>query len=589
MARLVPLLQDVQHAIGWLPEKEIHRVARDLGLPVYHVFGVASFYPHFRLKPPPRTSIHVCRDMLCHLKHGGRLEDKLTAERDALGLSAEQIEIRGASCLGQCDRAPAAMIDEHPFAVGETDGLFARCRAAMRGGDQDGHAESEVKPATKADPYATPGERYGELRKLVETLGACATPEDRAAAAAKVPKVLIEAGLRGMGGAAFPVGMKWQGLMRPAAQARAERYIVCNADESEVGTFKDREILAHLPHLVLEGMAIAAVLTNARNGYFYVRHEYVDQIKNLEKAIAEANEMGALGPKLFGSDYTFHMHLFVSPGGYIQGEASALIECIEGKRGQPRNGSEDGGVRSTERGLFDSPTIVNNVESFLYVPSILHHGPAWFKGQGRGTAAGLKWIGIGGDVNYPQVLELPHGATFKEALALCGGMKNGKPLKAIMPSGPSFGFLPPEFIDAAMEFPDKNNPGMLMKAGASIGSAAVCFLNDDRDLIDLALNCTEFYRNESCGKCVPCRIGSQKMVDLIEYVLQGKARDDDIEQVERIADTLYLTSICGLGQVVPKPFESVVKYWGDDPRIVAARRREKVQLTVNQALAKAAK
>ena len=581
LSRVVPMLQDAQHAAGWLSEATLYRIAKELELPVYHVYGVASFYPHFRLQPPPKTTIHVCRDMLCHMKHGGKLADRLIAQRDKAGIPASDVEIESCSCLGQCDRAPAAMIDEKPVATGDLKDLLARVGSAMRGEAAAPLPPSPKTPATQADPYATPGERYGVLKKLVGELSKAESPEALLKAQQAVPKILIDAGLMGMGGGGFPVGRKWMGLQSPKAQAAEARFIVCNADESEVGTFKDREIMRNLPHLVLEGMAIAAVLTNARKGYFYIRHEYVDQTDAVARAIEEAKALGALGDSVFGSKWAVDIELFVSPGGYIQGEASALLECIEGKRGQPRNGTEDGGYRSTDRGLFALPTIVNNVESFLHVPAILHHGPAWFRALGRGTAPGLKWIGVGGDVTNPQVLEMHHGDTFRNALARCGGMADGKKLKAIMPSGPSFGFLPPEYIDAPMEFPDKANPGMLMKAGASIGSAAIVFLSEDRDLVDLALNCTEFYRNESCGKCVPCRSGSQKMVDIINLVMRQEARDDDIAQVKRLSDTLYLTSICGLGQVVPKPFESVVKYWGDDPRIMAARRRETVALTVN--------
>lgn len=571
-SELVPLLQHLQHEKGWISREDMIDVSRKLDVPLYHVHGVVTFYPHFRTAPPPRHVIHVCDDLNCRLKHGG----KLVRQAEDLARGREDVEVHACSCLGQCDHAPAAMIDEWPYAPETPQALLSLIRDCINEIPIPKTPTTGMKGPWKSDPYASPDHHYSALKALASGEG------ELKARSADALKKVTDSGLRGMGGAAFPVGRKWEGVMNPRAQAAPARYVVCNGDESEVGTFKDREILRNLPHLVIEGMAIAGIIANAQRGYLYVRHEYVEQIDILQREIDRAYKLGALGNNVFGSGRTFDLSLFVSPGGYIQGEGSALMEAIEGRRGQPRNGTEDFGssARSTTKGLFGMPTILNNVESFVYVPAILTNGPAWFKALGTGGNPGLKWIGIGGDVTNPQVLEVPHGMTFREALEICGGMKDGKALKAIMPSGPSFGFLPPEFIEARMEFPNKESYGMLAKAGASIGSAAVVFLNEDRDLVDAALSCTRFYRNESCGKCVPCRIGSQKMVDIIEGVLEGTAREDDIEQVERLSRTLYLTSICGLGQVVPKPFESVVKYWGDDPRIQRARQRT-VPLTVN--------
>ncbi len=578
MALLIPRLQELQHEQGWLSDASLRAIAAELDLPIYHVHGVASFYPHFLLEPPPRVSIHVCQDLLCHLKHGGTLIDRVRAASTGI----KDVQVRGCSCLGQCDRAPAAMINEWPYAAGNEPDLLNVIRAAINGGELLRPRTAPMPGPFKSDPYPTRDDRFTVLKQLVDSIKEL-KPADARKVLERVPQTLIDAGLRGMGGAAFPVGLKWKGLLDARAQSASKRYIVCNADECEVGTFKDREILRNLPHLVVEAMAIAALVTNATRGYFYIRHEYVEQIEAVQEAIDHARALGAIGPDVFGSGRAFELTVFVSPGGYIQGEASALLEAIEGKRGQPRNGTDDFGAtaRSTVRGLFNMPTIVNNVESFLYVPAILKNGADWFKSLGEGANSGLKFVGIGGDVTHAQVLEVKHGMTFADALEKCGGMKGGKKLKAIMPSGPSFGFLPPDFIDAGMEFPNKDGYGKLARAGASIVSAAVIFLNEDRDLVDAALNCTKFYRNESCGKCVPCRVGSQKMVDIIEGVVAGSAGSDDLAQVQRLSDTLYLTSICGLGKVVPKPFETVVKYWGDtDDRIRQARGHVTTSLTV---------
>ncbi|HEX8340566.1 MAG TPA: NAD(P)H-dependent oxidoreductase subunit E [Tepidisphaeraceae bacterium] len=578
-AELVPTLQHLQHEKGWISKEDMVATAKELGLPLYHVHGVVTFYPHFRLQPPPKHAIHICTDLNCHMKHGG----KIVQQAEDLARGRPDIEVKPCSCLGQCDKAPAAMIDEWPYAPETPAALLSIIRDVVNDIPLPKTPTSGPSSPFKSDPYEKQDDFYQALRDLV-TGDKEQQPDRNKAALAQV----LDSGLRGMGGAAFPVGRKWEGVLNPRAQARPARYVVCNGDESEVGTMKDRELLRNMPHLVIEGMAVAGVIANAHRGYLYVRHEYVEQIAILEAEIARAYKIGALGKNIFGSGRTFDLSIFVSPGGYIQGEGSALMEAIEGRRGQPRNGTEDFGsaARSTNNGLFGMPTILNNVESFLYVPAILVKGAEWFKSLGVSGNSGLKWVGIGGDVARPQVMEVPHGMTFREALDICGGMAGGKKLKAIMPSGPSFGFLPPEFLDARMEFPRKGDYGMLAQAGASIGSAAVVFLNEERDLVDAALNCTQFYRNESCGKCVPCRVGSQKMVDIIEGVMDGTARGDDIDQVERLARTLYLTSICGLGQVVPKPFESVVKYWPQDPRIVHARQRgagapKHVAVTIN--------
>jgi formate dehydrogenase/NADH-quinone oxidoreductase subunit F len=553
MARLIPRLQEVQHEAGWLSADSVASIAKELELPVHHVSGVANFYPGFRRTPPPRTSILICQDLACNLKHGGQLVERAQAfaRRD------KEVEIKSCSCLGQCDVAPAVMIDHVPVGFGSERAVIAAIEEAVNGKFDSELPALEYTGEIQTDPYENAADRYGALREVAK---------DPQAAADGVIQKLLDAGLRGMGGGGFPVGQKWKLMLGKATQAAPHRYIVCNADESEVGTFKDRELLGRLPHLVIEGMAIAALISNTRRGYLYVRHEYVQQIEVLKEALAAARKIGAIGPNIFGTGREFEITLFVSAGGYIQGEASALMEAIEGKRGQPRNGTEDfgGSVRSTVKGLFGHPTLVNNVESFVFVPAILQKGAEWFGKQGVGDNPGLKWIGVAGDVEKPQVMEVPHGLTYGEALDRCGGMRGGRKLKAIMPGGPSFGFLPPDFLDAEMAFPNKEKFGKLAKAGATIGSGAVMFLDDTRDLVDAALNCTRFYRNESCGKCVPCRIGAQKMVNIIKGVRDGSARADHVAEVENLAQTLYLTSICGLGQVVPKPFESVVKYWGDE-------------------------
>jgi len=317
-------------------------------------------------------------------------------------------------------------------------------------------------------------------------------------------------------------------------------------------------------------MAIAAVTVGAEKGYVYLRHEYHEQAEAIEAEIRRATELGVLGSNVLGSGKTLEIELFISPGGYVQGEETALLEAIEGRRGQPRNKERDVGlVRGVPAftGLFGKPTIINNVETFCYIPAILLKGPRWFTQQGTGGCQGLKWIGVGGHVNKPGVFEVPMGTTYNELFDMCGGILGGAKLKAFCPSGPTGGFLPATFAQYGLDFKcfgPKGEPlNEWAKAGgfACVGSAAVIVLAEGTCLVDAALNFTRFYRNESCGKCVPCRVGSQKIVDIIAGIARGTARPQDIAEINRLADTLNLTSICGLGQVVPSPIQSVLKYF----------------------------
>jgi NADH:ubiquinone oxidoreductase subunit F (NADH-binding)/NADH:ubiquinone oxidoreductase subunit E len=545
-------LRAIQEKYGYIPEKELHDLAGRLKLPVYEVFGVATFYPHFRLQPPPKATIHVCTDLCCHLRFAGALLD----DARAMAAADPTIEVRNCSCLGQCDGAPAALINDHPYA-GQTRGqmldLFRRAIAGEVLEHQ--HFHSPAGPF-KTDPYAAPDEHYAALKALVAS-----------GDFAGVVEKLKAADLRGMGGAGSPAFRKWETVFKAKSD---KKIIVCNADESEVGTFKDRQIMKLLPHLIVEAMVIAAVTTGADKGYIYIRHEYHEQAAILEKEIARARAMGAIGRNVLNSGKAFELEVFVSPGGYVQGEETALLEAIEGRRGQPRNKERDVGlIRGVPAftGLFGKPTIINNVETFAYIPSILLKGSDWFKAQGSNGCHGLKWVGIGGDVNEPGVFEVCMGTTYAEIIKKAGGIRGGRTLKAICPSGPTGGFVPASFAEYPMDFkvfgPKGEPMNQWAKAGgfASVGSAAIIILADDRCLVDAALNFTRFYRNESCGKCVPCRVGSQKIVDIIAGISQGTASDRDIAEIDRLSLTLDLTSICGLGQVVPSPIQSVLKYF----------------------------
>ena len=364
---------------------------------------------------------------------------------------------------------------------------------------------------------------------------------------------LKAAELRGMGGAGFPTSMKWD-LVRK--QPDPVKYIVCNADESEPGTIKDRFIMTHLPHLVIEGMLIAGLVTGAKRGILYIRHEYAMQEEILGEEIRRCYQAGLLGKKILGSDLDFDLEVFVSPGGYICGEESALIEAIEGHRAEPRNKPPFPG----QVGLWQKPTVINNVETFINVPQILARGLDWFAAQGVNGSRGLKFVGVSGQVERAGVFEVPMGTPMREVIFKhAGGVRGGRSLKAFAPSGPSSGYLPASMVDVRLDFK------ALADAGSMLGSGAIIVCDDTTCMLDMALNAVRFYRNESCGKCVPCRLGSQKMTDLLVRWTQGSVSEPqyqaDLALLDDLSQSMSQTSICGLGQIAPAPIQSVLKHF----------------------------
>lgn len=555
---LIARLNELQARHGHLPTRALHELARELGVPVSEVHAVASFYPSYRLRPPPRAAVQVCGDLACHLAGASALRERLSglATGDG-GVGAGGVEVRACSCLGQCDRAPAVVINDEVHGGLTAQEAVSRVELAAAGREVP-HAE---EPATfglsgplRTDPYTSEGEHYGTLKGLLGRGDLTGAVGD------DVLAVLTEANLRGMGGAGFPTARKWQTARSRKAD---EAFVVCNADESEVGTFKDREILLRLPHLVVEAMVIAALVVGARRGYLYVRHEYHAQIERLREELHRARVLGVVGPNVLGTGRAVELEVFVSPGGYVQGEETALLEAIEGRRGQPRNKPADvgfeRGVIAMGGGLWGKPTVVNNVETLAYVPLILSRGAAYWKSLGTRGCEGLKWVSVSGDVRRPGVFEVPMGTTYAEVVGMAGGVAEGRRVKAFAPSGPSFGLLPPEMLELKLDW------GTVVKpVGRVLGSGAVMVADERRCVLDMALNFTRFYRNESCGKCVPCRVGSQKLVDLLVGLCAGTAGERELEAVPRLSETLQLTSICGLGQVVPSPIVSVMAFFADE-------------------------
>jgi NADH:ubiquinone oxidoreductase subunit F (NADH-binding)/NADH:ubiquinone oxidoreductase subunit E len=534
-------LRAIQLRYGFLPKAELEGLSQRTQTPLYQIHGVASFYPHFHLAPPAKAEIRVCADMSCHLN--GACELRAELERRFAGSRAEDVQIRDVSCLGRCDHPPAVSINDQIFTDVTAESTEQIARSALR--DEEVHEPHPEQPRVtcKADPYgSSDGERYGGVRKLVKTR-----------AWDDVLAQLKAAELRGMGGAGFPTSMKWD-LVRK--QPDPVKYVVCNADESEPGTIKDRFIMTNLPHLVIEGMIVAGLVTGAKRGILYIRHEYSMQEEILGEEIRRCCHAGLLGKKILGSELDFDLDIFVSPGGYICGEESALLEAIEGHRAEPRNKPPFPG----QIGLWQKPTVINNVETFINVPQILARGVDWFVAQGANGSRGLKFVGVSGHVERPGIFEVPMGTPMREVIFKhAGGIRGGRQLKAFAPSGPSSGYLPASMIDVRLDFK------ALADAGSMLGSGAIVVCDDTTCMLDMALNAVRFYRNESCGKCVPCRIGSQKMTDLLVRWTQGSVSEPqyraDLALLDDLSLTMSQTSICGLGQIAPAPIQSVLKHF----------------------------
>lgn len=521
-------LTRLQSDRGYLDDETLRQLAREQTVPLYRLEGLVSFYPAFRRTPPPRVTVDVCRDICCAMAGSEACAKKLVSNDD--------VEIRYVSCLGRCDAAPAVAINDQPLAPITLNDLPA-VLAAIEG--KRTPSNPSPLPKWKCDPYTNAAEHFGTVRDLAR---------DRSTLAKTCIERLSETGLRGMGGAGFPTGRKWELVANEESLERPNtKYVICNADESEPGTFKDREILRTLPHLVVEGMVLAGLTIGAERGIVYLRHEYHPEQQALEGAIEQARDAGILGRE-------FDIEIFVSPGGYILGEETALLEALEDKRGEPRNKPPYPGTH----GLWAKPTLINNVETFALATSIIHHGPEWWRDQARDDFAGLKFISVSGDVQNPGVFEIPLGTTVREVIEMAGGMKDGTRLKAFLPGGASSNFLTATHIETPMDF------DAMQKAGSMLGTGAVIVIGEGHDLFALATNLVQFFRNESCGKCVPCRLGSEHAVDLLQGVQSGELPVRELDALSDLGATLQQTSICGLGQVALNPVLSMMQHFPEE-------------------------
>ena len=528
-------LRAIQRDFGYLPADRLKTLAETIDVPVSQIHAVASFYPHFHLSPPPQVDVRVCADMSCHLRGG----DKVRAALDSAfqGTDPKKVCIRDVSCLGRCDQAPAITVNDNIYYPVNSHDAVALAQDVLAGKALPARPHKAERMAMVSDPYAGKGQ-YAVVRRFVENRNW-----------QEIIATLKAAGLRGMGGAGFPTSSKWE-LVRNAPGST--KYIVCNADESEPGTIKDRGIMENVPYLVIEGMITAGLVTGARKGILYIRHEYEEPKEILQEEIDRCYQQGLLGSRILRSDLAFDLEIFVSPGGYICGEESALLEAIEGKRAEPRNKPPF----PVTNGLWNQPTVINNVETFCLATVILARGADWYKAQGKNGSVGMKFVGISGDVNRPGIFEVPMGTTYGELIdEHAGGIPDGGKLLAFAPSGPSSGYLPASMTNLPLDW------NAVAAAGSMVGSGAIVVCGEGRCMLDMALNATRFYRNESCGKCVPCRVGSQKLVEMLKGWTTGQSSKDDMQVMGELSTAMRQASICGLGQVVPVPIASVMKHF----------------------------
>ena len=655
---LVPALHRIQDQFGYLKREALEAYSKEAGVPLHRLQAVASFFPHFLLAPPKKIVLRVCRDLSCHLAGSGKMLRELN------GLTSDDVGIEGVSCLGRCDRAPAACIltqgsaHERNYLGRSADELKAIVAASLKGEPPAVDLDSEhALRATnvRIDPYEEDSPDYRAVRRAIEardaSLNAAAEtlrtnahfspgflenfrigalrqlrvdfpiePAVREAIRAwqteddwaKGPKLggwsdslldeLRDADLRGLGGAGIPAVQKWRDLRDAVRTARRREeddraFIVVNGDESEPGTFKDRELLLRAPHLIVEGVILAGLISEATQGFIYIRHEYAEQIAACRAEIHRAEEMGFCGENAIVLGRPFPISVFVSPGGYICGEQSALIEAMSDRRGEPRNLPP----KLETNGLNDLPTIVSNVETFAWVPYILINGGKAYAGQGVNGWQGRRYFSVSGDVKRPGVYEVSMGLTLRELIygaQYCQGIVGGRKLKGFAPSGPSGGFLPAKLttksglprdhtnnknwqalagrhnLDAAAQEIDildlelELNLFRALSPTQALGGGLVVYA-EGRDMAEQAVNSVEFFRNESCGKCVPCRLGSQKLASLGSHLLSGEIerarwKDEVLPLVKEMGKAIEMASICGLGRSVPVPLLTAASFFEDD-------------------------
>jgi len=544
----------VQARFGWLPQGALNYICRRLHIPPAEAYGVATFYHLFSLTPQPQTMIHVCDDIACRINGGERICNEL----DQLA-AAPEVRWKRSPCLGQCERAPAALV----FQAGESPRAFVLPRTTT------------VSIAACLDsPRPTEDDSLESLRRSVPQVGAAGlrlirrigqvNPECLQAYRASggqtalpravelgpegVIREIVASRLAGRGGAAFPTGRKWQVVANAAVKPH---YLVCNADESEPGTFKDRLLMEGDPFAVLEGMTIAAYATGCEKGFIYLRGEYPLAERRLATAIAASRAAGQLGNNVLGAGFGFDVEIRRGAGAYVCGEETALCNSIEGKRGEPRNKPPF----PVDVGLFGKPTVINNVETLVNVPHILLEGGAAYAAIGTTGSSGPKLFCVSGHVARPGLYEVAFGPTLRQMIALAGGVPGGKAIRAILLGGAAGTFVGPDRLDMPLTLE------ATAAAQVSLGSGVIMVFDDTVDLGDILSRIAAFFRDESCGQCVPCRVGTVRQQELLQRLRLGRpigSRRQELALLQEIGQAMRDASICGLGQTASSAVESAL-------------------------------
>lgn len=541
---LLPILWDIQTAFGHIEPDAVRQISHTLHVPEADIYGVISFYSLFSAKPTAEMVIRVCTDPVCGLAGADEVVHhlcrRLNTQHNEITLDGKYA-VSHTTCLGLCDHAPAALISlrgHEEFAVApvapESDVFRLQItppyQSIVRGdillkSVDGGHVES------LAD--------YGNYRALhhaITTLG----PDG-------VIGEVEKSGLIGRGGAAFPTATKWKMTRQAVGQPK---YVVCNADESEPGTFKDRVLMEARPHLILEGVALCAFAIGATKAYLFVRGEYPESTWRLRRAINEATYAGLLGENIFGSDFSLDIEIRRGGGAYICGEETALFEAIEGDRGFPRIKPP----YPTTHGLFQKPTVVNNVETLSTIPGIVEHGGEWFKQWGTEKSTGPKLVSVSGHIHRPGVYEINPGLTLRQLLEnFCGGVVSN--LQAVLMGGAAGTFLTPDQLDVCLTFED------LRAIRSTFGSGAIMVFNETADLRDVLRRLGRFFKHESCGKCFPCQLGTQRQMEILERA--DMPLEGDRERLRDIGLTMTESSLCGLGQTAASAVLSALEKWPD--------------------------
>lgn len=535
-APLLPLLHDLHSRDGYLSEEALRDVAKGLRIPIADLFGTVTFYHHFARDEGGKARPRVCTSPICSCRGAQELIDELTNQ----GLNPEPMP-----CPGRCDE-PIPVLHGDTVLTGRSAEALASGPTALPPAPPVGVEECVFQGIRLADRATLPGYRNSGGYQALETAVTSMSPKD-------VIKAVDESGLAGRGGAGFPTGRKWQAV---ADAPGGPKTVVCNADEGEPGCFKDRALMDHDPHALIEGMILAAYATGASRAFIYLRYEYPETEDILENAIEEAMGAGLLGPNILGSDFSLDLFVRRGAGAYICGEETSLLNSLEGKHPFPRNRPPF----PVTHGYEDLPTAVNNVETLCSVPPIVRQGPDWYKGLGKDGHAGTKVISLSGDVARPGNYEVPLGTPLLEVLNdWAGGPPEGRSFQAVTMAGLSGGFLGADQLDVTLDEPS------IRAHGSFLGAGGIMVFDDTRDMVALAREAMEFFAEESCGKCFPCRIGTQRLVERLE----GKGPKNLTEWVDEVVDlneTMKKTSACGLGQAAPLITESLLKFFPDQVR-----------------------